>query len=384
MGNTKDLSVTVTCASGLERALKSELNRLNLGGDNLPAVNGAITFDGDFSDVAKANVFLRTADRVYIKLKQFECLSFDQLFDNVKSIPFENFIDKRGEVIVDGNCVKSKLFAISACQKIVKKAIAERLCKKYSLNRLPEDGAPFRVNFYIYKDVAEIRLNTSGTGLYKRGYRNLVGIAPIKETLAAGMLLYSDFYYKRPFFDPFCGSGTILIEAAMIALSVAPGLKRKFDFFAFKNFDKKAYDIVTEEAKDGEHRERKLDFYGFDVDEKAVKLTLNHAERAGVLKNIDVSRRAIKDFKTDFDCGTIVTNPPYGDRVYGRKEADECYKYLGKAVAENKGLSAFVITDAKNFEKMFGKKADRVRKLYNSEKECNFYYYYANKGEKND
>lgn len=366
--------IAVTCASGVEKVLKSELKRL--GYPEAPADNGVTIFKGDMDDVARCNVNLRTADRVYIRLGSFDALSFDELFEGVKNIAWQDFLPEDARITVNGKCVKSKLFAISACQSIVKKAVADKLCSVYRINSLPENGDNYEIVFSVFKDRADIMLNTSGVGLHKRGYRDLVGIAPIKETLASALVLLSDFYYKKPFADPFCGSGTIAIEAARIALDIAPNKDRKFAFDYWGCFDKNAHKLAIEEALAKEKREREISFFASDIDPKAVKLAMRHAERAGLSGRINFKTADVKNFRSELSCGTIVTNPPYGIRVYDREEAEVCYKSLGRVMAELDGWSLFVITSAKNFEKCLGKRADRNRKLYNSEKECRFYYYY--------
>lgn len=373
----EQLDITVTCASGVEKVVKSELNRL--GYEDIPAINGGFCFNGSPLDVARLNVNLRAADRVYIKLKEFEVKTFDDLFEGVKSIAWEEYLPTDAKILVNGKCVKSVIFAISACQSIVKKAIVDRLLSRTKNNRLYEDGATYQVEFWIFKNVCTINLNTSGQGLHKRGYRDLVGIAPIKETLASSLVLLSDFYKDRPFADPFCGSGTIAIEAARIAMNIAGGIGRRFDFNDWANFDGRYFDEAFTEAKDKENRNIKLEFLASDIDPKAVKLAKRHAERAGVLDKIRFEVKDVKNFSTDLKYGTIVTNPPYGERVYDKEEAEACYKSLRKAYDKLDGWSAFIITSAKNFEKVFGKRADRDRKLYNSNKECRFYYYYADK-----
>lgn len=369
------LNITITCASGVEKVTKSELKRL--GYEDCPAINGALSFSGSPIDLARCNLNLRTADKVYIKVGEFGAITFDELFDGVKSIRWEDYLPEDARIVVNGKCVKSKLFAISACQSIVKKSIVSRLCEKYGANRLLEDGADYEVHFSVFKDVVSLCINTSGVGLHKRGYRDLVGIAPIKETLASSLLLLSDFYKERPFADPFCGSGTIVIEATKIALNIAGNVGRRFAFNDWKNFDKKLFDDALSEAKDKENRNFKPEIFGSDIDPKAVKLAKHHAERAGLDKYIRFDTCDVKNFKSDLKNGTIVTNPPYGERVYDIKEAEQCYKSLGSAVKALEGWSTFVITSAKNFEKHFGKKADRERKLYNSNRECKFYYYYG-------
>ncbi len=373
----EQLKIKLTCASGVEKVTKSELVRL--GYQPVPAINGGLTLDGEALDIARLNINLRTADRVYVKLAEFPVYSFDDLFEGVKSIRWEDYIASDGRVLVNGKCVKSKIFAISACQSIVKKAIADRLCGKFHTLRLCESGSGYEVEFSIFKDVCEILLNTSGAGLHKRGYRDLVGIAPIKETLASSLLLLSDFYYKNPFADPFCGSGTLAIEGARIAMNIAGGIGRRFAFNDWKNFNENYYDEAFSEAKDKENRNIKLNFFASDIDAKAVKLAKRHAERAGVDKAVKFEVKDAKNFICDLPYGSIVTNPPYGERVYDKKEAEQCYKSLRSAYDKLDEWSLFVITSANNFEKCFGKKADRQRKLYNSNKECKFYYYYGNK-----
>ncbi len=369
--------IVVTCASGVEKVVKTQLSRL--GYENIPAINGGFCFWGTPLDVARLNINLRSADRVYIKLKEFPVFSFDDLFDGVKSINFEDYINPNGKILVNGKCVKSKIFAVSACQSIVKRAIVDRLTQKFKLGRLLEREETYEVEFSLFKDNCSILLNTSGAGLHKRGYRDLVGIAPIKETLASALLLLSDFYGERPFADPFCGSGTIAIEAARIALNIASGIGRRFAFCDWKNFSSTYYDQAFSEAKDKEIRNIKLDILASDIDPKAVKIATYHAKKAGVSDKIRFEVKDVKNFSTDLKYGTIVTNPPYGERVYDIKEAEQCYKSLRLAYDKLDNWSAFVITSAKNFERLFGKKADRDRKLYNSNKECRFYYYYANK-----
>lgn len=376
------LELAVTCASGLERALKSELSRLGYG--DAPAISGEISFKGSISDVPKLNIMLRTADRVYIKLAVFSAVTFDELYDGVYGIPWENYVDGNGEIIVDGKSRKSTIFAISASQKIVKKAICERMKKVFNLVTLPENGARYRVLFKIEEDVCEILIDTSGVGLHKRGYRDLVGTAPLRETLAAALVLYSDFYYKNPFVDPFCGSGTIAIEAAKIALDIAPNLNRGFDFNDWKNFPEREYDLAREFAADNEKRDRRVQIFGSDIDKKAVSMAIRHAERAGLKGVIDFKCLEVKDLKPLLKNATVVTNPPYGEKSLDLKTAEECYESLGKAVRNAPTWSEFIITPVKTFEKHFGKKADRKKKLYNSDKECYYYYYYGKKEKRDD
>ena len=251
----------------------------------------------------------------------------------------------------------------------------------YGTKYFTEKGQTYGVEFSIYKDECSVYLNTSGVGLHKRGYRDMVGIAPIKETLASALLLMSDFYYKRPFLDPFCGSGTMVIEGAKIALNIAPNKDRDFDFNHWVNFDKLAYKNAVAEAIDNQKLDRSINFRGSDIDSKAIKLAKRHAQRAGISDYVNFEVCDVKDIKLSSDKGTIVTNPPYGERVYDMEQARECYINFGKVMKGFSGWSTFVITSAKNFAKLYGKKPDREKKIFNSNKECRYYYFYGNKGE---
>lgn len=371
------LKLGVTCASGLEKILKKELERL--GYPPAPVVNGFAEFNGDALAVARLNVNLRTGDRVYVIAGEFKAETFDELFDGVKNIAWEEFISKDGQITVNGKCVKSKLFSVSDCQKIIKKAVAKRICSYYNINRLPESGSQYCLRFFLYKDNVCIVLDTSGDGLHKRGYRDMVGIAPIKETLAAGLVLMSDYYKDRPFADPFCGSGTIAIESAMIAKNIAPGINRKFAFENWLGFDGKYLTLAREEALDCEYRGNIAPIIASDISSQAIKLSKRHAVRVGVEKYIDFEVKDSADFKPKTLTGTIVTNPPYGERVYDRAAAIECYKGLGEALKNYPEWSIFLITAEKTFQKYFGRKCDREKKIFNSNKECRYYYYYGKK-----
>lgn len=381
MHNCKDFpektDVVITCASGTEKVVKSELKRMGL--PEGAAVNGAITIPGNALTVASCNVNLRCADRVYVKVAQFTAITFDELFEGTLHTEWARYLPTDAAIAVTGKCVKSTLFSVSACQSIVKKAVVESLKSAYRINTVAEDGALYRVEFWVFKDQVTLLINTSGAGLHKRGYRDLVGIAPLKETLASSLLLLSDYYWQRPFADPFCGSGTLCIEAAHIALNIAPGLNRDFDFASWRNFDKTAFALAKERAKDEEKRDRKIYISGSDVDGKAIKLAKRHAERAGLKGIIDFTVKDVRYFEPQGKNGTIVTNPPYGERVYDVREAEECYANIGRIIRNYPDWSVFAITSAKSFEKCVKKRADRERKLYNSNLECKYYYYYGKK-----
>ena len=370
------MEICVTSASGIEAVTKRELYKI-IGKEDLSAINGRIKFEGDESDVVKCNLNLRTGNRVEIVLGGFKAETFDDLFDGVKSIPFEEYIDRDGKIIVSAKSVQSKLFAYSAIQSVSKKAICERLCKKYGVNELGESGARYKIEVAALKDYVTVTLDTSGDGLHRRGYRGLVGEAPLKETLAAALVELSVWNKTRPFADLFCGTGTIPIEACMIALNIPAGLNRSFDFQNWKRFDKKIFDRAAEEAKANIVTDADLRISGFDIDDKQLKLARKHAELAGVDKYIHFQRADMRDFSSRFAHGVIISNPPYGERLSDRKEVEKLYRDYGKKVASLDDWCAYTLTPVDDFERLFGKKADKKRKIYNGKIECCYYSHLA-------
>lgn len=370
------MEICVTSASGIEAVTKRELYKI-IGKEDLSAINGRIKFEGDESDVAKCNLNLRTGNRVEIVLGGFKAETFDDLFDGVKSIPFEEYIDRDGKIIVSAKSVQSKLFAYSAIQSVSEKAICERLCKKYGVNELNESGARYKIEVAALKDYVTVTLDTSGDGLHRRGYRGLVGEAPLKETLAAALVELSVWNKTRPFADLFCGTGTIPIEACMIALNIPAGLNRGFDFQNWKRFDKKIFDRAAEEAKANIVTYADLRISGFDIDDKQLKLARKHAELAGVDKYIHFQRADMRDFSSRFSHGVIISNPPYGERLSDRKEVEKLYRDYGKKVALLDDWCAYTLTPVDDFERLFGKKADKKRKIYNGKIECCYYSHLA-------
>lgn len=365
----------VTSASGVEAVTKRELYKLTGKGD-LAAINGAIKFDGDENTVALLNLYLRTANRVEIVLGEFKSETFDELFDGVKNIPFENFIDKNGSVVVSAKSVNSKLFAYSSIQSVTKKAICERLCKKYGVTSLPENGARYKVETAIVKDYVTVTLDTSGDGLHRRGYRGLVGDAPLKETLAAALIDLTVWNKTRPLADVFCGSGTIPIEAARIALNIPSGIDRDFDFLHWQNF-KTDFKSIKEKAESEIDGGAEVRISGFDIDEKQLELARKHAKLARVDKFIHFQRADMRDFSSRFAHGVIISNPPYGERLLSRKEIETLYRDYGKVVARLDDWCAYTLTSVDDFERLFGKKADKTRKIYNGKLECRFYSHLA-------
>lgn len=367
-----DHRIAVTCAFGVESVTKRELR--SLGVADPKAFDGCFTFDGDLDLVAKLNVFLRTGDRVLLVLKEFPALTFDDLFDGVRSIPFSDYLPTDAQIVVNGKSVKSKLFSLSDCQKIIKKAVLTRLSEDKKTSHFPETGDKYEILFSLKNDVATISLNTSGKGLHKRGYRDLVGEAPLRETLAAALVALSPVTAERPFVDPFCGSGTLLIEAALSALGIAPGKNRDFDFLHWSFFDRTIFDWTIEEAISHE-KLQKLPFAGYDLSPDAIKIALRHAERAGIQDYVHLQARDVKDLSSHRSHGCIVTNPPYGERLLTAEETETLYRTFGAVCEKLDHWSINVITSARNFERAFGKRADKNRKLFNSNLECRFFQY---------
>lgn len=375
-------NICVTCAFGIEAITKRELERL--GYLNIPAKNGMFCFEGNEYDVARCNMFLRTAERVYIKLTEFACSSFDELFDGVGKIHWTEYISKNGQVIVNGKCVKSTIYGVSASQSIIKKAIVVSMMKSYGLRTLSESEERYKVEFAIVDNIASIFLDTSGSGLHKRGYRDLVGSASIKETLAAAILELSVFNADKEFADPFCGSGTFPIEAVMYALNIAPGKNREFDFSKWQTFNEKALSLAKAEALDTEIRDKKLKISGYDIDKNAIKLAIHHAEKAGVREHIHFQNGNALDFSSRKSYGVICTNPPYGERLSNEKEVAKLMGQFANTFYKLNEWSLYLITALPSFEYAFGKKADKNRKLYNGKIECRLYQYMGAKPPKKE
>lgn len=372
------LKIEVATASGIEAVTKRELIRL--GYEPSGANFGRITFGGDFKDVLRTNVFLRTANRIRIVLGTFKAETFDELFDGVSKIDWKEIMPRDAKIVVDAKSKNSKIFALSATQSVAKKAIVNSLTNAYK-TPLKECGEEYDVEISLVDDVATVTLDTSGEGLHKRGYRTYLGDAPIRETLASSMILLSVWNPDRPLIDPFCGSGTIPIEAALIGLNVAPCMNRNFACEKFA-FAPKVRNVVQEEAEALINRERVLKISGFDINPDAIKLSLKHASRAGVADKIHFQAMDMRDVSSKLSHGVIITNPPYGERLLSEAELKVLYADFGKMTANLDEWCVYAISSYRAFEKYYGKKADKVRKLYNSELECNFYTYLGKAPEK--
>jgi len=368
-----NIQFVIPCLFGLESFVKEELNELNI--KVLEVADGRITCEGGLHDIARANLSLRCAERVLIRLSRFKAESFEDLYQGVKKIPFEDIIGKTDAFPVSGHSLRSKLASIPDCQKIIKKAIVDRLKTKYHIDWFEETGNKYSISFMIMKDMVDIMLDTSGEGLHKRGYREKGSEAPLKETLAAAIVKCSRYNGRDALFDPMCGSGTIAIEGAMIAANIAPGLKRRFAIEDFSFFDKK---IMADERAAALDRINKKEFtiFASDIDPDMAALTLHNAKLAGVERFLKVTVADVRNFKSDEEYGTIICNPPYGERLLDRERAEELYKEMGKAFLPHIKWRFYIITPDEYFERYFGKKADKKRKLYNGMMKCDLYQYF--------
>ena len=372
-GNYMKLRIACPCHFGLESVLNYEAKKL--GCENITVTDGRVSFDGTEETVALANIFFATAERVLIELANFKAYTFDDLFQGVINIPLEEFIGKNDAFPVKGHCLDSKLHSVPDCQKIIKKAAVQRLSQKYNTIWFEERGSAHRVQFSIIKDNAVIYLDTTGEGLHKRGYRKNSNDAPIKETLAAGIVDLARVRRDSVVVDPMCGSGTFLIESAYKALGIAPGLRRKFAAEGWEQFDKRIWLSARDHALDIIDKEGKFKAYGFDADGAACALTESNSAKAGVRSKISVDMKDIKNFKR-IEGAINFCNPPYGERMLEVREAEKLYKILGDKLHPDKDNPAYIISPHEDFESFFGKKADKKRKLYNGMIKCNLYMYF--------
>lgn len=367
------LRLCCPCHFGLESVLNFEVKKI--GGENITVTDGKVSFDGDWSVMARANLRLSVAERVLIELGSFKARTFEELFQGVKALPLEELIGRKDAFPVKGHSLNSQLHSIPDCQKIIKKACVERLKSKYGVNWFEETGAVHQMQFSIMKDICTIWLDTSGAGLHKRGYRRNSNDAPIKETLAAGIIDLARVRSNSIVCDPMCGSGTFLIESAFKALNVAPGLRRKFAAQDWQQIPEKIWQQERSDAMDMIDRQGSFKAFGFDIDDNAVELTINNAKKAGVNSKLTVKRQDISNFVQQEGSITIC-NPPYGERMLEIREAEELYKKMGERLHPSKASPCYIIAPHEDFEKFFGKKADKKRKLYNGMIKCDLYMYF--------
>ena len=371
----KTFPIVLPCHFGLEAVLKREI--FDLGYDIEEVSDGRVTFIGDADAVCRANIFLRTAERVLICVGRFKAVTFDELFENVKALPWEEFIPENGKFwVTKANSINSKLFSPSDIQSIVKKAMVERLKLKYNVNWFEESGADYPVRIFINKDEVFVCLDTTGDSLHKRGYRTRAGKAPISETLAAALIMLTPWNKDRIMIDPFCGSGTFPIEAAMIAANIAPGMNRSFTAEKWTNFiDRQLWYDAVDEARDNVNKDIVTRIEGYDIDEEMVKIARENAKRAGVSKLVRFGIRPAGELTSDAEYGFVITNPPYGERLEEKAVLPEIYGGFGKAFKKMPTWSAYMITSWEDTEKYFGKKADKNRKIYNGMLKTTYYQF---------
>ena len=363
------------CHFGMEAVLKRELTDLGI---EITQVNdGRVTFTGGLDVVARANIFLRTTERVLLQAGKFEARTFDELFEKTKSIEWERFIPKNGKFwVAKATSVKSKLFSPSDIQSIIKKAIVERLKKVYKMEWFKEDGESYPIRVSIIKDEVTIGLDTSGESLHKRGYRKLSGKAPITETLAAAMIMLSPWKADRVLVDPFCGSGTIPIEAAMIGANIAPGMNREFIADKWDNFiPKKIWYNAFDEAFDSVKNDVEMNIQGYDIDNEMVRIARENAKLAGVDEHIHFQQKQMKELSSNKKYGFIITNPPYGERLEDKKAMEPLYREMGQTFGALDTWSYYIISGFEDTERFFGRKADKNRKIYNGMMKTYLYQY---------
>ena len=381
--------LAATAAFGLEPVVGRELRAMGYE----PQVDtGVVRFVGGPADVVRANLWLRCADRVLIELGTFPAATFDQLFEGTKTLPWEEWLAQDVVFPVEGWCVRSTLMSVSDCQSIVKKAVVERLKGHYNINWFPETGPTYRIRFGILKDEVTLYLDTSGHGLHKRGYRPLNAMAPLHETLGAGLVYLSRWFSgarpvmvegqpiqrpPQPLWDPCCGSGTIPIEAALIAKNAAPGLQARFEAEGWRQVEATLWQQQRQEAKAGEKAFAEPVIFATDIDEAAVALTRKHAGNAGVAHMLHIQRQALRDLRTDLPKGVLITNPPYGQRMGDQQEAEALYRQIAQKAKEIPGWSTHIITPHQQFERIYGKRADKRTKVYNGGMACQYYSYYV-------
>lgn len=369
------IELIVPCHFGLEAVLKKEI--VDLGYEITLVEDGRVTFTGDAQAIARANIFLRTGERVLLKIGKFKATTFDELFEKTKDLPWEKYIPLDGKFwVTKASSIKSKLFSPSDIQSIVKKAMVERLKIHYKINWFDETGADFPVRVFLLKDEVTMCIDTSGDSLHKRGYRLLASKAPITETLAAALILLTPWKKDRILLDPFCGSGTFPIEAAMIGANIAPGMNRTFTAEKWNNFlDKKIWYQTIDEANDLIDTNIKMDIQGYDIDGDIVKAARENAREAGVDHLIHFQQRPVSELNHPKKYGFIITNPPYGERLEEKDALPGLYRELGEAYKRLDSWSAYMITSYEEAEKCFGRKADKNRKIYNGMLKTYFYQF---------
>lgn len=376
------VTLIATATFGLEAVVAWELKKL--GYTDLQVENGKVTFTADAEAICRTNLWLRSADRVLLKMGEFQAFSFEELFQQTKALPWPDWIPADAVFPVEGKSINSKLYSVPDCQAIVKKAVVEKMKEKYKKAWFEETGARYTIEVAILKDTVTLTIDTSGPGLHKRGYRKLSSEAPLKETLAAAMIQLSYWRPERTLVDPFCGSGTIPIEAALIGLNIAPGLQRSFAAEGWPVLPPKQWALAREEAQDSREKDRELRIIGSDHDGEVLSLARYHVKQAGVEEHIHLQKMPVAELKSRKKYGSIICNPPYGERLGEAKMVEALYQQMGSVCKELETWSIYVLTSHQNFEKLFGRRADKKRKLYNGRIQCNYYQFYGPRPPKQD
>lgn len=368
------LQMTAPCLLGLEGLVSDELKQMNA--ENVVAENGRVFFEGNENILCRANINSRFAERILIVLDRFHACTFEELFQGVKSLPWSEFIGSKDTFPVKGYSINSALHSVPDCQRIIKKAVVESLKQDYGISWFEEVGPVHQIQFSIMKDEVTVMLDTSGRGLHKRGYRPEANDAPIRETLAAALCSLSRLRHYHTLYDPFCGSGTILIEGAMLAHNIAPGINRNFECDRWGFIPESAWIQERQRCRDIIKTDTDFTAFGSDVDSRALELTAVNARRIKVDGFMRLQQRDIKDFSPTTEKGTLITNPPYGERMLDIREAERLYRIMGELFTAKKGWSYGIISPDEEFERVFGRKADKRRKLYNGMIKCQYYMYF--------
>ena len=375
----KKMELIAPCHFGLEAVLKREI--LDLGYEISEVEDGRVTFYGDADAICRANIVLRTAERILLKVGSFRAVTFEELFDKTKELPWEDYIPQNGKFwVAKAASVKSKLFSTSDIQSIMKKAMVRRMQERYCVEWFPENGASYPVRVFLMKDIVTVGIDTTGISLHKRGYREVSGKAPITETLAAALIMLTPWRKDRILVDPFCGSGTFPIEAAMMAANIAPGMNRSFLSEKWDNLitKKNWYDVI-DEANDMICDDVEVDIQGYDVDSSVIKIARRNAREAGVDHLIHFQERDVKDLNHPKKYGFIITNPPYGERLEDKKDLPDLYRAFGESFKRLDSWSAYMITSYDDAERYFGRKADKNRKIYNGMLKTYYYQFLGSK-----
>ena len=371
------LELVATCLFGLEKLLGAEIDALGLR--RIETMDGRVIFEGSEADIARANINLRCAERVMIRLGAFPARNFEELFEGTKKLPWEAWIGKYDAFPVKGHCIKSKLYSVPDCQSIVKKAIVNRLSDAYGIRWFQENGVKYQIEFFLFKDLVSVMIDTSGTALHKRGYRPDAGAAPLRETLAAALALTARPREDTLIWDPTCGSGTIAIEAAMILQNRAPGLGRSFAGESFPQIPAALWKDAKDAADVAIKRDAEFEVWASDIDEEILDVAYENALRAGVEEHLRIFQADVRAIEKPDRRGSIVCNPPYGERLLTPEEAEALYREMGRVFDGFLPWQIYVITSHPAFEKCYGRRADKIRKLYNGMIPCNLYQYFKPK-----